>query len=461
MYGAGRAENAITRVASSFKECLAATEVLRTIDEFFGDLGFEFDAEAEERSLERDGQRRSRAAGYLDTLDLSQDGDRDMLLSAVATKLAEWDESRGPSADRLKRLHQTLKAAGFEWNGTDIVPRIPPAKAGGAPTRATTQAVRAPAPAPVAVAEPLPDAPSVFISYAHEDKDIAQALADALRARGCRVWIDVENMRIGDDLADRIAKAIDSVNFLLAIISEESVKSPWCKRELGIAFDAAMKTDRVKVLPVRLGSVALPPILKGLYSPRVDPGNVEAMADKIMADMEGHRGDHDDGPPVPKRPDPPPSDPTDTLSSAPVTPPEVDADEPIRIIGIDEEGVTRPRNDGTAGSGLYMVPLRLNRKPSPMWAHFFPAAWDHPPEFTTMHRPGIARVSGDRIILDGTTLEEVERYHAATLRLLIPEVNKQVAAQEEAERVQRERTEAEQRAHDEAVRDAAKRIRFD
>lgn len=58
-------------------------------------------------------------------------------------------------------------------------------------------------------------------------------------------------------------------------------------------------------------------------------------------------------------------------------------------------------------------------------------------------------------------MEEVERYHAATLRLVIPEVNARVAAEEEAERARRELAEAEDRAHDDAVREAAKRITFD
>ncbi len=456
MYGPDRPENAIARVASSFKECLSETEILRTIDQFFDDLGFEFDADAEEQSLAQNvGQRRSRAAGYLGTLDLADPGDRDRLLSAIATKLAEWTDRRGPSEDRLTRLHRTLKAAGFDWNGSEVVPRATPTQ------RALTKAAPAPVPALVAAPEPTSDAPSAFISYAHEDKELAQALADALRSRGCRIWIDVERMRTGDSLIVRIAEAINSVDFLLAIVSEESVKSSWCKRELGIAFDAALKTDRVKVLPVRLGPVALPPILLGLYSPRVDPANVEAMADKLMADMEGHRENQGGGKPAAKRPTPPPSDRTDTLPSAPAKPPTVDADEPIRIIGIDEAGVTRPRNDGTRGSGLYKVPLRLNRTPSARWARIFPPVWDHPPQFTTMHRPGIASVSGDRIILDGTTLEEVERYHAATLRLVIPKVNAQVAAEDEAERVQRERAEAENHTHDDAVREAAKRITFD
>jgi hypothetical protein len=41
-----------------------------------------------------------------------------------------------------------------------------------------------------------------------------------------------------------------------------------------------------------------------------------------------------------------------------------------------------------------------------------------------MHRPGIARVIGDRIVLDGTTIDEVERYHSATLQLAVDEANR-------------------------------------
>ena len=78
-----------------------------------------------------------------------------------------------------------------------------------------------------------------------------------------------------------------------------------------------------------------------------------------------------------------------------------------------------------------------------------------------MHRPGIASVSGDRIILDGTTMEEVERYHAATLRKVIPLVNQRVAEQEGAERRAQDRADKEALAHRQAVSDAAKRIKFE
>lgn len=41
-----------------------------------------------------------------------------------------------------------------------------------------------------------------------------------------------------------------------------------------------------------------------------------------------------------------------------------------------------------------------------------------------MHRSKIARVIGDTIILDGTTIDEVKSYHRDTLLLCVDEANK-------------------------------------
>ena len=306
--------------------------------------------------------------------------------------------------------------------------------------------------------------PSVVVSYAHEDRQFVLGLADALHQRGCRVWVDEGEMRVGDVLIDRIASAIDEMEFLLAIVSEASVQSSWCQRELSIAISGALEQAKVKVLPVRLGRTALPPTLRGIYSPRVDPAAIDETAEKLVADMRSHKSDR----PKPRlsrtaprvRPagdvEPSQSSRSRSASTTPTNP-----DEPIRILGIDESGVTQPRNDGTRGSGLYMVPLRLNQTPPGPWGQVFRVVWDHPPQFTTMHRPGIASVSGDRIILDGTTVEEVERYHAETLRHVIPEVNRQLAELEAAKQAQEAREESERRVHEEGVREAAKRVSFE
>ena len=135
--------------------------------------------------------------------------------------------------------------------------------------------------------------------------------------------------------------------------------------------------------------------------------------------------------------------------------------EPIRILGVVIDEVGRPRNDGTRGCALYEVPFRLSADPPSEWAHLFVEAWNHPPQFTTMHRPGIASVVGPRLILDGTTIDEVERVHRPTLKLALEIANEKystmVIAQQQAEQEERERMEK----HSREVREIADRLDFD
>jgi hypothetical protein len=78
-----------------------------------------------------------------------------------------------------------------------------------------------------------------------------------------------------------------------------------------------------------------------------------------------------------------------------------------------------------------------------------------------MHRPGIASVAGDAIILDGTTMEELERYHIDTLRLVLDKVNQDVAAHETSEHAKAERAEQQRSRHADNVREVAQRLKFD
>lgn len=78
-----------------------------------------------------------------------------------------------------------------------------------------------------------------------------------------------------------------------------------------------------------------------------------------------------------------------------------------------------------------------------------------------MHRPGIARVEGDRIILDGTTIEEVERWHLRTLKLCVQQANQSVTRfiAEESER-ERSRNDSSKRHH-KHIEEVARRLKFD
>jgi len=104
---------------------------------------------------------------------------------------------------------------------------------------------------------------SIFLSHSHTDKPFARRLASDLRRYGHIVWIDEAEIKVGDSLIEKIRDGIDRVEYVLAIISENSISSRWVQKELDLASNREIEEDRVVVLPAILNDVELPGFLKG------------------------------------------------------------------------------------------------------------------------------------------------------------------------------------------------------
>ena len=294
----------------------------------------------------------------------------------------------------------------------------------------------------------------VFISHASEDKDaVARPLAEELKRRGFSVWYDEYVLKLGDSLPAEIDRGLANCRFGVVILSPRFFAKNWPRRELDGLAAREVRGGRKVILPVWHEVDAdevekHSPMLAAKLAVSTSQG-LGTVVEQIAAVLQPNRP----SPPEPVRREPDVTPSTEGGSSS--------ADEPVRIVGIVEEEVGRPRNDGTRGSALYPVCLRLSRTPSPVWAELFVETWNHPPQYTTRHRPGIASVVGDRIILASTTIEEIEEVHKETLRHVLARVNEEADRLEASER-KRAAAEAEaQRDHDERVRAAAKRVRFD
>ena len=125
---------------------------------------------------------------------------------------------------------------------------------------------------------------------------------------------------------------------------------------------------------------------------------------------------------------------------------------------VDEVG--EPLNDGSSGSALYKIPFELNKIPDYQWSELFRLTWDRPPSWTSMHRPGIGYISGNKVILDGTTIEEVKKYHKDTLKLVVETVNKRYNEIKMQEKLEREREEQARKRHNDNIRNIADDIQF-
>ena len=135
--------------------------------------------------------------------------------------------------------------------------------------------------------------------------------------------------------------------------------------------------------------------------------------------------------------------------------------EDIRITGIIKDEISEPRNDDSPRSALYSIPFSLSGTPDTEWSRLFVRIWDNPPSFTTMHRPKIASVYGDKVVLNGTTIEEVERYHKKTLQLVVSVTNQRYRELRVKEEESRVREEAERQEHRRQVEGIVSRIKFD
>jgi hypothetical protein len=94
----------------------------------------------------------------------------------------------------------------------------------------------------------------VFISYAREDWQTADAVVRALEREGIRCWYAPRNITSGDDYAAAIVAAIGSSRVVVVLLSAYSNKSEYVQREIQFACS---EDTGVPVLPVRVENVKL------------------------------------------------------------------------------------------------------------------------------------------------------------------------------------------------------------
>lgn len=270
--------------------------------------------------------------------------------------------------------------------------------------------------------------PKVFISYSWEDeahKEWVKSLADRLLSDGIEATVDQYDLTLGDRLPHFMEQSISNSDYVL-IICTPTYKSKSDSRKGGVGYEGHIISAELltqgnerKFIPViRKGTAtdSIPAFLSGKLG--IDLSNTihdENSYKDLLTTLYGVKRK----PQIGTRPSYIPKSQVQTHTQK--------EDEPIHILGIITDEVTVPKMDGSRGCALYKIPFKLSKSPSHLWKEIFVATWNMPPRFTTMHRPGIASVYGNKIVLDGTTMEEVRDYHRETLLLCVEEANKKEA----------------------------------
>ena len=132
------------------------------------------------------------------------------------------------------------------------------------------------------------DAPrdgAVFVSYASENREAAERLADGLRAAGLDVWFDKNALQVAGDWANSIHRSIERCSLFLPVISREALSEEnrrrYFWREWNVADDRAcgMAPDEEFIVPVvvddtRMDRTTLPDTFKRKQGPSLPGGTV-------------------------------------------------------------------------------------------------------------------------------------------------------------------------------------------
>ncbi len=93
---------------------------------------------------------------------------------------------------------------------------------------------------------------TVFLSYSHHDREIADRIRQALEQHDYSAWLDTA-IPPGDDWAAAIRSAIDDAvarGFVLVTLSPASLASQYCKHGTEYALELAARPPRSNVIPV-------------------------------------------------------------------------------------------------------------------------------------------------------------------------------------------------------------------
>jgi TIR domain len=102
----------------------------------------------------------------------------------------------------------------------------------------------------------------VFLSHSSKDKPFVRALADALEAGGeITVWLDEREIDYGQNIVVRIADGLDA-DFVLLILSPDSVDSKWVKEEWTDAYWEQVESQHVKLAGVLYRDCRIPRLLR-------------------------------------------------------------------------------------------------------------------------------------------------------------------------------------------------------
>jgi hypothetical protein len=130
----------------------------------------------------------------------------------------------------------------------------------------------------------------VAISFAGEDREIAEAIAYKLKANGVKVFYDkFEEANLwGEDLYEHLHEVYSKkARFCVMLLSGHYARKAWTNQERKSAQERAFKESETYILPVKLDDTSIPGIRETVGYMSVQNKNVDGVVGALMTKLGG------------------------------------------------------------------------------------------------------------------------------------------------------------------------------
>lgn len=136
------------------------------------------------------------------------------------------------------------------------------------------------------VATDVTETPQAFLSYAWEDRELAEKIAEGLQANGIETWWAGWEIGSGDSIRRKIDAGLGYCTHFIVLLTLSSITKPWVNEEIDAGFIRKINA-KSRFIPLRHGIApdALPPLMSGLLSPEID--NDASGLKQLIDDIHG------------------------------------------------------------------------------------------------------------------------------------------------------------------------------
>ncbi|MDA3853866.1 MAG: toll/interleukin-1 receptor domain-containing protein [Bacteroidales bacterium] len=130
----------------------------------------------------------------------------------------------------------------------------------------------------------------IYISYNNQDKDIAHRISDILKSESHEILIDTDILRPGQDITSTLIDALRKSDFMVVIITENSMNSKWVQNEIGAALSYSNERPNFGLLPVVIGNPEIPESIQHKMYIKGDANDVDGIALTILQSINQFLG---------------------------------------------------------------------------------------------------------------------------------------------------------------------------